>query len=700
MEWLKHLQRAPGGATQVHASAVRAAAALARPVDQETLVAGLAVLAKRYGADDHVAFASDAEIVRASLGETYTLDHVRAALDRRPAENVEPGLPSPRLRVCHSTHPPAVAAGSEDLTLWIDAGNRCGAVFDPAVYRRAMVEDLVENLSVLLDGMTGGDGRQRLEDLPLLAADQRERLLAWSYGPQADAPFVGIVARFERAAREHADAVALRAGDERLTYGELDRRADLAAQRLARAGVRRGSRVVVCLPRGTSLVVGLLGILKAGACYVAIDPGYPVERIAFIAADTAATLVLADGSVKARFPEQLRVLRIDEPEAEGVAAEAPPADAAAVGPDDVAYILYTSGSTGMPKGVVVGHDNLDHFLRWSIVAHDLGSGDVAAATTSILFDVSVCDLWTPLVSGATLCLLRKPTELFELRDVRTVALLCAVPSAFHSPFALKRLLADDGAAPAIGTLNLAGEALEPSLASAILHRVRPRSLRNCYGPTEATVYATWTEVRAGDEVTIGRPLANMRAFVVDRHGHWMPPGMPGELALEGAGVARGYLNRDELTKERFVNPGFDRTLRVYRTGDVVRFRDDGQIRFIGRADQQIKLNGYRIELGEIEAAILERTDVAGCAVFPVAVGRRGTVLVACFQAPAGETPASIVRKIAPFLTDYMVPTEWVRVESFPHTPGGKVDRVALRALAEERLRPLPDNQHATHGARS
>lgn len=710
MDWLKYLSSRAAGALECRSSDgtarltridVDSTALLAPTLD--LLLSALALLCHRYGREEEVSFLIRVQEpsgvsswrARAALGESYSRRSIASALRRDPSQvDAAPALwlfvnfDAPKISEEIAR---AGVRAEEDLVLTVaDGSTQVGALCDAGRYRRAAVVDLLENLIETLHALERLPADQPLQSIEFLSTAQLARLAEWSSGGRDGEPFIGLPQRFRKIVEQHGDTLAVRTRSERWSYRELERRAELVAAALRRHGVGRGSRVIVSQKREAALLASLLGVLKTAATYVAIEPGYPTERVAFIAEDTGAELILTD--TNGAFPPGIPVLQV----ADACGSEAPEAELATpnatpVTPEDTAYILYTSGSTGKPKGVMIGHDSLDHFLRWSIAAHNLGPGDVTAALTSVLFDVSVCDLWTPLVSGAALALLATPAELFELSDVPRVAMMCAVPSAFQTEFGLKRALSPEARGPRIGILNLAGEALDPTLASLITSRLRPNSLRNCYGPTEATVYATWAEVKDPSSISIGRPLPNMRAFVLDGSGNRVPPGVPGELCLAGLGVARGYLNRDELNAERFVRAHFDDEPRLYRTGDLVRYRDDGALLFLGRADHQIKLNGYRIELGEVESAILRRTGVRQCAVLPLTLGRRGTVLVGCIQAGCGETPAGIVRKLAPLLPEYMIPTQWLEVESFPVTVSGKLDRVALQRTVAARF--MPQSRH-------
>ncbi|HWH01132.1 MAG TPA: amino acid adenylation domain-containing protein, partial [Pilimelia sp.] len=484
------------------------------------------------------------------------------------------------------------------------------------------------------------DPNRRVGALPLLDARERERVLvAWN---ATAAPGDGrtVPERFAARAAAHPDAPALVFAGAVTSYAALDRAATALADRLRRLGVRAGSRVAVHSRRSPALLAGLLGVLRAGAAYVPLDPEYPAARLAYLLDDAAPDVLVSDGGLAPELTHRCpRVLPLPDPAADdggdghartpghgpAAAGRGARGDAPAPHPDDPAYVVYTSGSTGRPKGVEVTHGALANLL--DALADRLGSGpgDTWLVLASAAFDMSKPELFLPLVTGGTGVL---ATE----ADARDGAALCDLVrrhrvSHVHATPTTWRLLCEAGFADP-GVVGLCGaEPLPVPLAREL--RPRVRALWNLYGPTEATVWSTAQRIADPvDEVTIGRPLANTRLYLLDADLAPVPVGVPGEIYLGGAGVARGYLHRPALTAQRFLpDPYGPPGARLYRTGDLGRYRPDGQVEFLGRIDDQVKLRGYRIELGEVEARLLEHPAV-GRAAAALRPGPDGPRLVA------------------------------------------------------------------------
>ncbi|HBL29679.1 MAG TPA: non-ribosomal peptide synthetase, partial [Acidobacteria bacterium] len=470
-----------------------------------------------------------------------------------------------------------------------------------------------------------------------------------------------------------------------LTYAELHRRANRLAHRLRRLGVGPEARVGVLLERSPDLVVSLLGILKAGGAYVPLDPGFPAERLAWTAGDAGLCVLLTEAGLTAAVPAvpALPVLVLEE-EKEALAAESaaePPLRAAA---DNAAYVLYTSGSTGRPKAVVVCHGALVNLLAAIREEPGMTAADTVLAVTTISFDMAVVDLLLPLAVGARVVLARREeagdgaalARLIESRDVDVVQV---------TPVTWQMLLAGGGRAPSKVRGWSGGEALAPDLAAGLT--AVTRSFWNLYGPTETTVYATAGPVEAGPgPVSIGRPLSRTRVVLLDPAGRLTPLGSAGHLHVGGAGLARGYLHRPDLTAAQFVpDPtGVEPGARLYRTGDLARFLADGRIDYLGRIDHQVKLRGYRIELGEIESVLRRHTGVRE-AVVVLLEGKGGAEdrrLAAAWTAGDGPAPAAgpLRSFLAEKLPPYMVPSQLVELRALPLTPSGKVDRRAVAAV--------------------
>jgi amino acid adenylation domain-containing protein len=546
------------------------------------------------------------------------------------------------------------------------------------------IERLLGHLAVLLQAVAQ-DPDRRLSELPLLDAAERDRLRDWGCLP-LPAPDGGCVHELVAAqAARTPTAPAVTMGERRLTYAELSADAGALAGRLVALGAGPGELVGVCLEREPRMVAALLGVLQSGAAYVPIDPAYPEERIAFMLDDARARVLVTTSDLAARLPRGgAAVLCLDEPgvprTAVGAAAAPAPRGARAAGPDDLAYVIYTSGSTGRPKGVEVTHRSVLNLLASLRRAPGLSQQDVLLAVTTLSFDISVMEVFLPLIVGARLEVVSRAEAADGHALARRLAesgatVLQATPSTF-------RMLLDAGW-PGDGRLKavLGGEAWDWELATQLLARCG--SIWNGYGPTEATVYATMRPVQAGEgRVHMGGAVGNVTLAVLDEHRQPVPIGVPGELYIGGAGVARGYLRRPELTAERFLpDPAAAPGARCYRTGDRVRWRSDGTLEYLGRLDHQVKLRGVRVEPGEIQEALSRHPDIAESLVV-LREDRPGDQrLVAYLVARGGSLPPAPALRafLRPWLPDALLPSAFVRLSAFPLNPVGKIDRAALPA---------------------
>ncbi|MBN6039792.1 non-ribosomal peptide synthase/polyketide synthase [Amycolatopsis sp. 195334CR] len=464
---------------------------------------------------------------------------------------------------------------------------------------------------------------------------------------------------FAEAVARTPDAVAVIAGEEAVSYAELSARVDELARYLVSAGLRPESRVGVCVPRGVSLVVALLAVVRAGGAYVPIDPDYPADRLAFMVADSGAVAVLADGELP--FEAEVPVIDVTAvPEA----SDALPVVAA----DQAAYVIYTSGSTGRPKGVVVSHRSIVNRLQWMQDEYGLTGADRVLQKTPSSFDVSVWEFFWPLMVGAGLVMARPgghrdPAYLAEVIRRYGVTTIHFVPSM------LQAFVLEASGCVGLRRVICSGEALPVSLRDEFVRVLPGVGLHNLYGPTEAAVDVTAAEVTRGP-VTIGGPILNTRVYVLDGWLRPVPVGAPGELYLAGVQLARGYLGRPGLTSERFVADPFGEG-RLYRTGDVVRWTDAGQLDYLGRSDDQVKIRGFRIELGEIEAVLDQHPDVTRS----VVVAREDQPGVKRLVAyVVGTVPEAY---LAERLPEHMVPAAIVELDEIPLGPSGKVDRKQL-----------------------
>ncbi|HVO62722.1 MAG TPA: amino acid adenylation domain-containing protein [Terriglobales bacterium] len=525
--------------------------------------------------------------------------------------------------------------------------------------------------------------------LAILPEDERELLLdTWNQTTSPQPLDRCIHQLFEDQCQRTPDAVAVQFQDSQLSYSELNRRSNQLAHYLKRLGVGRDDRVGVCVHRSLDMIIGLLGIMKAGAAYVPLDPVYPRERLAFMLQDAGADVLLTQADLLESIAgASSRVVCIDRDwlEISREIAENPSTDSSS---SDLCYVIYTSGSTGQPKGVQLEHRNVTNFLDSVHGFFGLGTSDVYLGIASMSFDASVMDFYLPLTVGAKLIITdsdkaRDPHALAQLMSESAVTAMHATPSTWRS------LLEGGWNGNQKLTVFSGGEALPWDLAKALLPRCS--KLWNLYGPTETAVYSAIHRVSNSDgTVLVGRPIKNTPVYVLDAHSQPVPIGVPGEICIAGAGVARGYLNRPDLTDDRFVTDPFRPGQRMYRTGDLGRFRSDGIIECLGRLDHQVKIRGFRIELGEIESVLMQyaRIRQAVVDVRPSQSGDRR--LIAYLVAEDGALDISAVRQLLTLkLPDYMVPSVFVTVNALPLSPNGKLNRSALPDPGDTRPETAP-----------
>ena len=483
------------------------------------------------------------------------------------------------------------------------------------------------------------------------------------------------------------DAVAVAQGETTLTYAELDRRANRLAHHLRSLGAAPDTLVGLCLERKPEMLVAMLAVHKAGAAYVPLDPAFPPERLAFMVADSGMPLLVTHAAVgRDRLPpHKARLVDLDADA--GAIAACPDARPAAAGtPDRLAYVLYTSGSTGKPKGVLVPVSAVVNLL-WSVRSDPgLGADDRVLAITTLSFDIAVFDLWLPLVVGGRILLAPKEAAgdgalLRRLLEEGRATFMQATPTTWRI------LLGAGWTGPAGFRAICTGEAMPLDLGEQLVKHAS--AVWNMYGPTETTVWSTLFKLpKPVGQMLIGRPLANQQVHVLDRSGQTCPVGVTGELHIGGAGLARGYLGRPDLTAERFVADPSSGGARLYRTGDVCRLRADGQVEYVGRTDSQVKVRGFRIELGEVEAALSRHPGVKQ-AVAMAREDRPGDVRLVAYVVPAAGAAAGedeVRAHVRGILPEYMVPGHVVRMDAFPLNTNGKIDRKAL---------PAPELGHST-----
>ncbi|CAJ9127637.1 non-ribosomal peptide synthetase [Burkholderia pseudomallei] len=607
--------------------------------------------------------------------------------------------------------------------------NYASALFDESTVRR-----YVTYWRRLLEGMTAGAADQTIVGLPLLdEAERKQVVYAWN-ATERDYPIEQCIHQlFEAQVDRKPEAIALTFEGQRLSYAELNARANRLAHYLQGRGVGPGRLVALCAERGIEMVVGLLAILKAGGAYVPLDPAYASDRLRGIVEDSQPALVLADAVGRAALGELDGALPVIDLETDALRWREMPATNPEVASQHVhhlAYVIYTSGSTGRPKGVMVEHAQVVRLFGATQAWFGFDERDVWTLFHSYGFDFSVWEMWGALLHGGRLVIVptevtRTPSAFFALLCAEGVTVLNQTPSAFQALMSAQEereeaaLKADvDAEAEAAGNIERAnvvahrlryvifgGEALEPrTLASWYARHGERTQLVNMYGITETTVHVTYCALRAEDAMRLGASpigvrIPDLQLYVLDARREPVPMGVTGELYVGGAGVARGYLNRPELTRERFIDDPFVAGGRLYKTGDLARWRTDGSLEYLGRNDFQVKIRGFRIELGEIEAQLAKVTGVREVVVLardsaaevrdnatpnvptPKSSSETEKRLVAYYTGDADV--AALRAQAAQHLPSYMVPSAYVRLDAWPLTPNGKLDRRALPAPADD-----------------
>lgn len=551
-------------------------------------------------------------------------------------------------------------------------GMRLRCEFRSDLFKKETVARILNSYESLLSAAVNGD-RNRLSALPMQTPSEEQQAICESAGPVAGcAEALCLHQLFEAQCRRTPDSEAVVDGPERLTYSELDDRADRIAARLIAEGVKPESAIGVCLDRSSHLVAGLLGVLKSGGGYVPMDPAYPRERLHFLLEDSQAGIVLTRRLYASLFPPAVRVLVIEEIEGHPTMTHRA-GDAVPVQPGNLAYIIYTSGSTGKPKGVVIEHRNAVALMRWARQAYSDAELKAVLFSTSICFDLSVFEMFAPLSWGGKVVVAENALSLPELPAAAEVTLVNTVPSA------MRELLRMRAVPASVCVVNLAGEPLDTSLVDQVYDSTATRKLHDLYGPTETTTYSTGALRQRGQRGTIGFPLTNERVYILDSGSRPVPSGVPGEICIAGAGVARGYWNRADLTAERFTADPFHPADRMYRTGDLGRRLSDGSLEFLGRRDQQVKIRGFRIEPGEIEDALKRQPGVHSAVVVAREYKPNDRRLVAYLAAanPAEAVVTQIRSALSRELPDFMVPSNFVVLPALPLNANGKVDRSAL-----------------------
>ncbi len=580
-------------------------------------------------------------------------------------------------------------ASKFDLTLFItDCGDEIWLELEYStdLFDDARMVRMLGHYQALLESVASNPD-QRLAELPLLSPVERQQMLVeWNQPERAYPKDRMLHELIAEQVERTPNAVAVVFRDQELTYWQLNDRANRLAQHLQSLGVGPNVLVAICVERSLEMLVGLLGILRAGAAYVPLDPAYPTDRLAFMLEDCQPLVLVTQKRLQNRLPRhQAQIVWLD---AQTTVIETGELQQRSQ-PNDLAYVLYTSGSTGKPKGVQISNQALVNLLCAMQREPGLCAGDTLLAVTTLSFDISGLELFLPLISGARVVVADREAVLDGVRlssliERSGATVMQATPATW-------RMLLAAGWTGSRGLKILCGgEAWPPALADELLPRCK--SLCNMYGPTETTIWSSVDRVEAGKPILIGNPIANTTFYVLDACQELVPIGVPGELYIGGDGVAQGYLKRPDLTEERFMNDPFSGNpgAKLYRTGDLVRRRLDGQIEFLHRTDQQVKIRGFRIELEEVEATLKRHPGVSDC----LALAREdmpGDKQLVAYIVPKDGQLAPRTEELRNFLKEklpvYMIPTALVELERLPLTPNGKVDRKGLPAPGRSSGKP-------------
>jgi surfactin family lipopeptide synthetase A len=551
-------------------------------------------------------------------------------------------------------------------------------VYNRDLFDRWRIEQMARHYTRLLHVVVA-DPCTPLSSIPMLDAHEKQTLLMEWNSTARDYPAQDTVAMlFEQQAARTPHATAVICGEQSLTYRQLNERANQLGGYLKELGVGPEILVGVCLQRNLQMLVGLLGVLKAGGAYVPLDPKYPIERLRYMLEDSQAPVLLTEQALLPQIPPFSGTMVALDAQWSDIAGHSAQNPKNTAHPENLAYVIYTSGSTGKPKGVTVSQGSTATFCHWS---HEVFPPDDLAGvlfSTSICFDISVFEMFAPLTCGGAVVVVENVLELAGMANVEQVKLVNTVPSALRELVHTKKIPSS------VRTVNSAGEALDGALVRDIYQTTQVGRILNLYGPSEDTVFSTYISLprsQDGKPPAIGRPIANTQAYVVDEEMQPRPVGVVGELLLGGAGLSRGYLNRPELTAERFIPDPFSskQGSRLYRTGDLVRWAASGDIEFVGRADDQVKIRGFRIELGEIEAALRQLQDIDQAVV--VAREESGEKRLAAYivvrKREQSLSAAMLRGYLKAKLPEHMMPSYFVFLEQMPLTQNGKINRRAL-----------------------
>jgi amino acid adenylation domain-containing protein len=578
--------------------------------------------------------------------------------------------------------------------------------YDERRFDAPAIQAMLGHLATLLKGMAT-DLNRRVGQLSMLSEGERQQLLLdWNQSSRSQGSGKCLHEIFSEQAKRTPEATAVVFGDEQLSFAELDARGTQLAQYLERFGVGPEVLVAICVERSLEMIVGMLGIIKAGGAYLALDPSYPADRLSFMLNDSGASVILTQQSMRDRFASQHPSVICLDSDWKDVSCRSSKNImnahhiAAAVSPLNLAYVIYTSGSTGQPKGVMVTHENVVRLFETTKSLFGFDHNDVWTMFHSYAFDFSVWEMWGALLYGGLLVVVpylisRAPKKFYQLLRAAKVTVLNQTPSAFRQlvEAASADRTNDSGNESSLRLVIFGGEALDTGSVNRWFdqHDDKQPQLVNMYGITETTVHVTHHLLKAGESRSsgrsrIGRPLDDLQVYILDQQQEPLPVGVAGEMYVGGAGLSRGYLNRPDLTAERFLPHPFSEMPgeRLYRTGDIARFLRSGDIEYLGRRDRQVKIRGFRIELAEIESCLARHPAVRDCAVM-LREDRPGLKNLVAYVVTRSEQTTT--KELRSFLTgklpDYMLPAVFVRLEQLPLTENGKLDRNALTAPLDE-----------------
>jgi amino acid adenylation domain-containing protein len=648
-------------------------------------------------AHQEVPFEKVVEALQVPRSLNYTpLVQVMFMLQNAPRQRFElPGLTLEELEFDGGT-------AMFDLTVEmaeVDDGLFCAFEYSTDLFEPATVTRMLGHFQALLEGIVADPG-QRLSALPLLSASECHQLLVEWNDTAAVYPHDQCIHElFEAQAARTPEAVALISRDRRMTYRELNARANQLAHHLRTRGVGRGVLVGICIERSIEAVVALLGILKAGGAYVTMDPTYPQQRLAFMLEDSRAPVLLTTQQFSHRLPRCAAATVCLDTDWDSIAPESAANPDSGVHPHDLVYVMYTSGSTGTPKGVLATHRASVNRFAWMWNRWRFAPGEICCQKTALSFVDSVWEIFGPLLQGVPNVImpdadLDDPHRLVQALAANRVTRIVLVPSVLR--FLLDSVADLHSRIPALRLWITSGEAITPELARRFEEALPDATLMNLYGASEVAADVTWYVIsnsRSLARIPIGRPIANTHIYVLDPALHPVPIGVSGEIYVGGHSLAQGYLNNPELTSQKFIPDPFatDPEARLYRTGDLGRFLPDGNVEFLGRMDNQVKTRGVRIELGEIESVLHTHPSIHAAVV--AVSGTGGDERLIAYVVPNDSVPpASALRRfVQDRLPDYMVPASFVILDRLPLLPNGKVDQRALPA--PDQARPESEREY-------